>query len=300
MFSASRTSNRRTTTTEATKPQAAAPNFVLSLLAACSSSVPTAGKEGEATLSEQISALLQDKPLDIAELTLLYSYRFGFSIDNALKFIGFDGKFEDFAIKQKCFSIHDGRVSLTPVDVAVDEVPPAINEPASLEDCAKDGNEEASPTDYDSDVDVPAWKGVGSRLVKVLGRTRTASIASESTDEGESDAESDIDVPGWRSVGSRLVAALGEVDDCSEADIDVDAWKTTGSHLALALHQEHDEESLDADGWRNVSSRIVTACKSCSDDECLEDPIPDAAEWHSMGIRVLQHLEEHDQSIGDF
>jgi len=308
MFSSSRTSTRRTSAPEATKPQAAAPNFVLSLLAACSSSVPTTGKEGEATLSEQISSLLQDKPLDIAELALIYSYRFGFSIDNALKFIGFDGRFEDFAIKQKCFSIHDGRVSLTPVGVAVDEVPPAIDEPASPEDCAKDGSEEASPPtvcpEDESDVDVPAWQGVGSRVVKVLDSPeqtccKTASIASESTDEGESDAESDIDVPGWQSVGSRLIAALGEVDDCWEADVDVHAWKTTGSHIALALHDGHDEESLDAEGWRNVSSRIATACKACS-DECSEDASPDVSEWHSVGIRVLQCIAEHDQSIVDF
>lgn len=309
MFSSSRTSNCRTTPSESTKPQVAAPNFVLSLLAVCSSYVPTPGTEGEATLSEQISGLLQDKPLDIAELTLIYSYRFGFSIDNALKFIGFDGKLEDFAIKQKCFSIHDGLVSLTPLDVAVDEVLPAIDEPASPEDCAKDVNEEASPStvcpDDESDVDVPAWQGVGSRLVKVLGSQKrpcceTSSIASESTDEGESDAESDIDVPGWQSLGSRLIATLGEVDDCWEADIAGDAWKTTGSHIARALHDDHDEESLDAAGWHNVSSRIATACKACSDDECLEDPSPDVLEWRSVGIRVIKCLEEHDQSIGDF
>lgn len=286
MFSSSRTSNQRTTALEVTKPQAAAPNFVLSLLAACSSSVPTTGEKGEATLSEQILALLQDKPLDIAELNLIYSYRFGFSIDNALEFIGFVGKFEDFAIKQKSFCMNDGLVSLTPVEVAIDEVLPAIDEPAAAEDCPKHGNKEASPgtlcPGYDSDVDVPAWKAVGTRLFKVLGSPEQAccetdSIASESTDEGDSDAESDIDVPGWQSVGSRLVAALGDVDDCWEADIDAEAWKTMGSHIALALRDGHDEESLDADSWRNVSSRIVTACKSCSDDECSEDPIPDAA-----------------------
>merc|ERR1719162_1690578 len=103
-------SSRKSTIAEATKPQAAAPNFVLSLLAACSASVPAAGKEGEATLSEQLSSLLEDKTMAVDELNLIYSYKFGFSIDNALEFIGFAGKLEDFAIKQKCFSIDEGRI----------------------------------------------------------------------------------------------------------------------------------------------------------------------------------------------
>jgi len=267
-------SSRRFTVPEATKPQAATPNFVLSLLAACSSSVPAAGKEGEATFSEQLSSLLEGKTMGVGELNLIYSYRFGFSVVDALKFIGFDGQLEDFVVKQKRFSIHDGCISLLPVEEAIHEELPAADEPVALEDCPKGevcSQTTTTTTDhYDiiveteskllgvdnplgvdlDDIDIPGWHGVGSRLAAVLGSPEqrcceTASIApTESTVDDDSDAESDVDVPAWHSVGSRL----------------------------------------------------ITACKLChdSDDECCEDPSPDVSEWRAVGIRVIQSLEDPD------
>lgn len=301
-------SSRRSPLPEATKPQAAAPNFVLSLLAACSTSVPTEGKEGEATLSQQLRELLNDTAMDVNELNLMYNYRFGLSIANALKCIGFDGNFEDFAIKQKCFSICEGCISFAPADLAtpkeparneptkvdepaaldelqtVDE-PAAVDEPFASEEPVKDVQEEVSgsSSDVDSDVDIPGWRGVGSRLVAALQDScETASNApTESTDEG--DAESDIDISGWHSVGSRLITAMGSPE---EDEVDTGAWKSVASRVAASLHDEEDD--VDAHCWRDVSCRIASACKDCSENDCLEDPHPDVSQWRSVGARVVQ------------
>lgn len=322
------TSTRRSTATEATKPQAAAPNFVLSLLAACSSSVPAAGKEGEATLSEQLSNLLQDKPVDVGELNLIYSYRFGLSIDDALKFIGFDGKLEDFAIKQKCFSILEGRMSLTPVDVPIQEELPAVDEPAAPEDCAKDVVDEAevlvpkdnsatvetrsSALDSDSDVDIPGWHGVGSRLATALGSPEqqfcdeAPSLGEHNSWPGSAlDGESDVDIPSWRGVGSRLATVLGspEQQHCcdetasnadtestdegqsdAESDIDVTAWGSVGSRLVAALGSpDRDcwEADVDSDAWKKLGSRIAGAL---SDDP--DEDVVDAERWRDVSSRI--------------
>jgi len=235
-------STRKNIMPEAVKPQAAAPNFVLSLLAACSSSVPAAGKEGEATLLEQLSGLLQGKAMDLAELNLTYNYKFGLSIADALKFIGFDGKLEDFAVKQKCFSIHDGCISLVPVDVAICEELSAVDKPAAPKDCGTGRNDEAR--------------------------------AGESTDEGEedeSDAESDIDVRGWQSIGNRLKTAFDYSSDDESCEADVDAPALLGCRIAVALHDGDDEERVDVDAWRNVGGRFAAACKRFSDEDDDDD-----------------------------
>jgi len=91
-----------------------APKLVVSLLTTLSNLFPVLGKDGENTLSDQLSGLLQDKTMSLTELSLLYCYRFGCSISDALTFVGFNGKLQDFIEQKRCFSMHRGCISLRP------------------------------------------------------------------------------------------------------------------------------------------------------------------------------------------
>lgn len=268
---------------EASKTQAATPNFVLSLLAACSTSVPAAGREGEVTLSNQISSLLQDKAMAIDELNLVYSYSFGFSIKDALQFTGFHGTILEFLDQQKCFAMQDGCIS------AIKVSPPLDEQGAE----ARHGSDISKSCDKDAD-------------------DETASVAeTESTAHAESllDTDSDVDVTGWHTVGNRLVTALGS-PTIGEADADKSGavpWKTLSGRVAAALRAEDydddnddDEAEADINAWRDVGSRLLAGFKRTDGDECCEDPIPDAAEWQSVGARVLRSLENLDGEADGF
>jgi hypothetical protein len=66
----------------------------------------------EGSLVKQLKELLQARDLSSDELGLLYCYKHGVSINQALKTIGFTEKFPDFIKKQKQLLIENGRVSL--------------------------------------------------------------------------------------------------------------------------------------------------------------------------------------------
>merc|ERR1719463_106848 len=66
----------------------------------------------EDSLAQQLSELLQARDLTSDELGLLYCYKHGVSINQALKTIGYTEKFPDFIKKQKQMLIENGRVSL--------------------------------------------------------------------------------------------------------------------------------------------------------------------------------------------
>jgi len=66
----------------------------------------------EDSLAQQLSELLQARDLTADELGLLYCYKHGVSISQALKTIGFTEKFPDFIKQQKQLLIENGRVSL--------------------------------------------------------------------------------------------------------------------------------------------------------------------------------------------
>jgi hypothetical protein len=260
-----------------TEAEAVKPNFVLSLLAACSSAIPAVGKQGEATLSKQLSDLLTDKTMAVEELNLTYAYKFGFNIVDALKFIGFDGNFEDFAVKQKCFAMHDSCISVTPVDVPIQEALPAVDKLTAHQDGPEDRSQESTDegeSDASSDVDVTGWHDVANRLFTGLvedgcfedGEDVDANSPKDSSDEGDSDAESDVDIDGRYDVAYGVGTAL--VGD------DSDAWQVLGSRVAIALNDNHDEKSADADAWRDVSCRFATALKLSHDDDCCKDPSP--------------------------
>jgi len=66
----------------------------------------------EESLVQQLAGLLQARDLTSDELGLLYCYKHGVSINQALKTVGYTEKFPEFIRKQKQFLLENGRVSL--------------------------------------------------------------------------------------------------------------------------------------------------------------------------------------------
>lgn len=65
----------------------------------------------EATLAQQLVELLQARHLSSDELGLLYCYKYGATLKQAMEILGFAGNLEDFVGKQKCLSIENGVVA---------------------------------------------------------------------------------------------------------------------------------------------------------------------------------------------
>lgn len=216
-----------------------APNFMLSLLATCSSAVPPPGSEGEVALSDQLYNLLQDKgSMALDELNLLYNYRFGFSMSDALNFIGFNGKVKEFLDTQKRFRLNDGRVCLTTAsdtgkhqtahaDLAVceDYIKSTEDETASNTDTESTTDAESCRTNSNSDVDVTGWHSVGNRLVAALGSSRLH--------------KDDVDALPWKALGGLGAAALYESDD-EDMSPDVNEWNSVGVRVLSQLHSFHE------------------------------------------------------------
>jgi len=80
------------------------------------SSLDLVVKASEEILVTQLSELLQARDLSCDELGLLYCYKNGVSITQALKMIGHDAKFQDFLKTQKAFLLENGRVTLVRED----------------------------------------------------------------------------------------------------------------------------------------------------------------------------------------
>lgn len=289
--------NKANTVMEAIKPQASTPNFVLTLLAACSNSVPS-GQEGEAKLCEQISGLLQDKVMAVQELNLIYSYKFGLSINAALQFIGFSGGVQEFLNLQKRFSFDGGSVSLKPVIVVTNEEAPADDKLGVSEDKSAANDEVAAP----EDCALAAFLDFDFHAKNVDDDdAATSAAATDSTDDleidSQSDVDSEVDIPSWHSLGNRLIATLGSTEDdgCLDADgwevvggedgEDVAAWSDVGNRIVMACKRGRDSESSpDASEWHSVGARAIRALYT-------EQPGPDAVEWRSVGARVLSRLE---------
>jgi hypothetical protein len=67
----------------------------------------------EQTLVKQLSDLIGNKSVSIAELSLLYSYRYAVSFEDALKALGYtDSPLRGFLDNQKCFSVQGDNVKL--------------------------------------------------------------------------------------------------------------------------------------------------------------------------------------------
>jgi hypothetical protein len=73
----------------------------------------------EASLVSQLTELLQARELSCDELGLLYTYKHGVSVNQALKTIGYQEKLQDFIRKQKEFMLENGKVVLKRSDVGL-------------------------------------------------------------------------------------------------------------------------------------------------------------------------------------
>merc|ERR1719387_59776 len=91
----------------------------------------------EASLAQQLAELLQARDLTCDELGLLYCYKHGVSINQALKTVGHSEKFHDFIKQRKEFAVDNGRVTLVRSDTslkpfsAVEEVQKILEESKS-------------------------------------------------------------------------------------------------------------------------------------------------------------------------
>jgi len=247
-----------------TTKEAATPNFVLTLLAACSNSVPAAGREGEAKVSEQLSGLLQSKAMTVEELQLLYSYKYGFSIDDALQFAGFNGKTQEFLDEQKCFSIQEGVVcvKLDAVLATVDEPPTQGGATEIEEHVATIVVGEGLPAQHA----LPIAQDFGFTNVDDDDCACSADTDSTTDDSESSRLDEQVDIPGWHSLGNRLVAALGKDIDVHDDGL---RWKVLGGRIATALSsdgsdsedEDNDDDATNIAAWQDVGNRVATACK---------------------------------------
>jgi hypothetical protein len=73
----------------------------------------------EKNFVKQLADLLQARDLSADELGLLYCYKHGVSINQALKLVGFEGKFVEFLKMQKTFTVDQTRVTLVREDTAL-------------------------------------------------------------------------------------------------------------------------------------------------------------------------------------
>lgn len=76
------------------------------------SSLELVVKASEATLVWQLSELLQTKNLSCDELGLLYCYKHGVKVSQALRFLGQPEVFQEFVRKQKTFRLDNNIVTL--------------------------------------------------------------------------------------------------------------------------------------------------------------------------------------------
>jgi len=76
-------------------------------------------KASEETLVSQLCDLLKARDLSADELGLLYSYKYGANIRQALKILGSDEKVADFIRRQKALQIENGQVALCRKETAL-------------------------------------------------------------------------------------------------------------------------------------------------------------------------------------
>jgi len=80
-------------------------------------------KATAATLAQQLVELLQARHLSPDELGLLYCYKYGASLKQAMELLGLEGNLEDFVGTQKCLSIENGLVTPFQADTTLNPFP---------------------------------------------------------------------------------------------------------------------------------------------------------------------------------
>lgn len=83
------------------------------------SSLDLVVRASEATLATQLADLLRARDLSCDELSLLYCYKHGVAVTQALQLLGLSEKLQDFVGKQKTFHIENNHVSLVRQDTAL-------------------------------------------------------------------------------------------------------------------------------------------------------------------------------------
>lgn len=69
-------------------------------------------KATQSTLAQQLVTLLQARDLSVDEIGLLYCYKYGASVNEAFKIVGFEGQLQDFVENHKSWSVNNGLISL--------------------------------------------------------------------------------------------------------------------------------------------------------------------------------------------
>lgn len=176
-------------------------------------------RASEVILAQQLSALLQSRPLSIDELSLMYTYRFGTSLTKALGECGFVGSLHAFLQAQKLPDVTSDYAALDfvlkPVllnhgtDSGDDDS--VINgaalcapqtSKASDEVSTDVSDEEEEEKDEDREIDLVAWQSVANRFGNVFQRLADEDF-SEAGDAVEYD-EVEVDVVAWESVVNRI------------------------------------------------------------------------------------------------
>jgi len=83
------------------------------------SSLDLVVRASEASLTTQLADLLRARDLSCDELSLLYCYKHGVSVTQALEMLGLGEKLQDFVGKQKTFQLENNKVSLVRQDTAL-------------------------------------------------------------------------------------------------------------------------------------------------------------------------------------
>lgn len=83
------------------------------------SSLDLVARASEASLVKQLSELLQARDLSCDELSLLYCYKHGVSVTQALQMLGLSEKLQDFVGRHKAFQIENNHVALIRQDTAL-------------------------------------------------------------------------------------------------------------------------------------------------------------------------------------
>lgn len=110
-------------------------------------------KASQASLTAQLGELLQTRSLSCDELGLLYCYKHGVSINQALQTVDYDGKFADFMLQEKKFVIENGRATLAcdHAQATPDTIPAEVQQPPS---CKRNAGPPAAPAPPQAQVDV--------------------------------------------------------------------------------------------------------------------------------------------------
>jgi len=245
--------------------------------------------------------------MPVTELSLLYCYRFGFSISDALKFVCFKGKVKDFIEQQPCFSMHHGCVCLHPtIDMADARPASELHLPGgwgmhSASDfcevsvqrrCVECGGDDETTSTADSENSVDT----NSCYIDA-----SSTVDTDHGDEADEDAGYTPNPNAWRNVGCRIAAAFehSSEDECCQDSPNLSAWRSVGCRVSAALKHSIEAASCqdhpDPAAWVNVGGRLAAAFKQNSDGEDCDEDTTYPAAWGNAGDRLIAALKQSSE-----